>query len=255
MNEILEVKNLTKNFPVEKGIFRTGGTVSAAKDVSFNIKRGEIVALVGESGSGKSTIAKMIQGLILPSSGVILFNGRSASGMTTKERATYVQMIFQDPFASLNPKLSIGTMLNEAVAASGRKEEDKTNAESLLRSVGMPADILNYYPHQFSGGQRQRLGIARALAMKPQLIVADEPVSALDISIQAQILNLLMDFNVNLGVSYLLITHDLAIVEHTADRILVINNGRIVEEGLTENVFESPAETYTKKLLASVLTA
>jgi peptide/nickel transport system ATP-binding protein/oligopeptide transport system ATP-binding protein len=255
MSELLEVRNLTKRFPVERGIFKTGGFVDAVKGVSFSIGSGETLALVGESGSGKSTVGKMIQGLIEPTSGGIFFEGRDAHSISRKERAHFVQMIFQDPFAFLNPKLSIGTMLREALKLSESASPIRglgPEAQRLLSSVGLAENILENYPHQFSGGQRQRLGIARALAMGPRLIVADEPVSALDLSIQSQILNLLMDLKERFGMSYFLISHDLSVVEQTADRILVMREGAIVEEGTVEKVFGSPEKNYTKTLLDAV---
>jgi ABC-type oligopeptide transport system ATPase subunit len=260
LESLVQINNLSKEFSVEKGLFRHADSVHAVNNVSFSIEQGEIVALVGESGSGKSTIGKMIQGLIEPSQGEILLNGRNAASFSRKEHAHFVQMIFQDPFASLNPKLSVGTMLREAIeqelsmhpADYPADRSLKEIMESLLHSVGLHANILLDYPHQFSGGQRQRLGIARALAMKPKLIVADEPVSALDLSIQAQILNLLMDLNDSLEISYLLITHDLSVVQQVADRVLVIHDGQIIEQGPVEEIFQKPKETYTQKLLSAI---
>jgi ABC-type oligopeptide transport system ATPase subunit len=252
---IIEVKNLSKRFPVQTGLFRTRGFVDAVQSVSFSIASGETLALVGESGSGKSTIGKLIQGLIQPTSGEIFFEGRNSKTISRKERAHFVQMIFQDPFSSLNPKLSIGTMLEEAVNLSqgSKLNRDPTEkAKKLLTSVGMEDNILGDYPHQFSGGQRQRLGIARALAMKPRLIIADEPVSALDLSIQAQILNLLADLKEQFGISYLLVAHDLSVVEQMADGILVMRGGSIVEKGTVEKVFQAPEQEYTKTLLEAI---
>ncbi|MBI2118277.1 MAG: ABC transporter ATP-binding protein [Elusimicrobia bacterium] len=255
MKTLLEVKNLVKRFSVEKGIFKKQGFIEAVKNVSFTIEEGEIVSLVGESGSGKSTIGRMIQGLIQSSSGEIYFEGKKAELLELKTRAQYAQTIFQDPFASLNPKLSIGFILKEALEQSKnlyKKEELLKEVKNLLDAVGLPQALLNDYPHQFSGGQRQRIAIARALAMQPKLIIADEPVSALDLSIQAQILNLLMDLNKNFGISYLLIAHDLSIVQQMSDKVMVIKNGEIVEQGSNEQIFNDPKETYTKNLLSSV---
>lgn len=260
MSSLLEVKNCSKEFVVERGLFGRSRKLQAVQNVSFSIHPGEIVALVGESGSGKSTIGKMIQGLLEPTEGHIFFDGRDAKEMNHQEKAHWTQMIFQDPFASLNPKLSVGTILREALQSyvhlkkeTGGVKISSQSIENLLKSVGLPPHIMNDYPHQFSGGQRQRLVIARALAMQPKLIIADEPVSALDLSIQAQILNLLTDLNQTLNVAYLLITHDLAIVEQLADRVLVIENGLIVEEGTTESIFSQPKEDYTKRLFSAVL--
>ncbi|OGR82125.1 MAG: hypothetical protein A2901_07680 [Elusimicrobia bacterium RIFCSPLOWO2_01_FULL_54_10] len=238
---VLDVKNLSKKFPIESGLFKVKGYVQAVKNVSFSIAENEIVALVGESGSGKSTVGKLIQGLIQPDAGEILLDG--------KVRAREVQMIFQDPYASLNPKLSVGTMLKEALALS---KSSQTPAD-LLKSVGLPADILHDYPHQFSGGQRQRLGIARALAANPKLIIADEPVSALDVTIQAQILKLLLSLKNERKISYLFITHDLSVVEELAGKVLVMKEGEIVEQGAVREIFERPQNAYTKTLLAATL--
>ena len=238
---MLDVKNLSKKFPIESGLFKVKGYVQAVKNVSFSIAENEIVALVGESGSGKSTVGKLIQGLIQPDAGEILLDG--------KVRAREVQMIFQDPYASLNPKLSVGTMLKEALALS---KSSQTPAD-LLKSVGLPADILHDYPHQFSGGQRQRLGIARALAANPKLIIADEPVSALDVTIQAQILKLLLSLKNERKISYLFITHDLSVVEELAGKVLVMKEGEIVEQGAVREIFERPQNAYTKTLLAATL--
>lgn len=254
MNPLLEVKNITKRFPVEKGIFKKSGFIEAVKNVSFTIEQGEIVSLVGESGSGKSTIGRMIQGLIQTSSGDIYFEGKKAELLNTKTRAQYAQTIFQDPFASLNPKLSIGFILKEALEQSknsNKKENILKEVKNLLDATGLSQAVINDYPHQFSGGQRQRIAIARALAMQPKLIIADEPVSALDISIQAQILNLLTDLNKNFAISYLLIAHDLSIVRQMSDKVMVIKNGEILEQGLNEHIFNDPKEPYTKNLLSS----
>ena len=245
---MLSVKNLFKRFPVEGSFFRTKGFVEAVKNVSLEVGPDEIVALVGESGSGKTTVGKLIQGLAVPDSGEILFNGIRAESLSRKKRAAEVQMIFQDPFSSLNPKLSVGTMLREALMLAENPEEPL----ALLDSVGLPPDILHDYPHQFSGGQRQRLGIARALAMRPRLVIADEPVSALDVSISAQILNLLLDLKAKTRISYLLITHDLSVVQSMADRILVMKDGEIVEEGSVASVYGSPKNSYTQTLLAAI---
>ena len=245
---MLEVKGLCKKFPIEGGFFRIKGFVGAARDVSFSVAENEVLALVGESGSGKSTVGKMIQGLIAPDSGQVLFDGQDAGAMTRKERARHVQMIFQDPYSSLNPKLSVGAMLGEALGLSGSSQ----TPGGLLKSVGLPPDILNDYPHQFSGGQRQRLGIARALAADPKVIVADEPVSALDVTIQAQILKLLLSLKNERKISYLFITHDLSVVQSLADRVLVMKEGGIAEQGTVKDIFERPQDPYTKTLLAAI---
>ncbi len=245
---MVEVKNLNKRFNIEGNLFSSKGHVQAVKDVSFKIDNNEILALVGESGSGKSTVGKLIQGLIKADSGEMFFDGKNAETLTRKNRAHQVQMIFQDPYSSLNPKLSVGTMLREALSLAANPQ----TPEELLASVGLPNDILDDYPHQFSGGQRQRLGIARALAMKPRLIIADEPVSALDVTIQAQILKLLLSIKTEQKISYLFITHDLSIVEAVADRVLVMREGEIVEQGDVASVYSNPQNDYTKTLLAAI---
>jgi ABC-type glutathione transport system ATPase component len=252
---IAELKSVSKVFEGSRGLFGPRQTFTAVSEVSFSLHPGEIVGLVGESGSGKTTVGKMIQGLIAPTSGKILLEGRDAETVSRKDRARVVQMIFQDPFASLNPKLSVEVMLEEALRQGLPEKETVSSAEldrrldGLLDAVGLPGGIREEYPHQFSGGQRQRLGIARALAMNPRLIVADEPVSALDLSIQAQILNLLTDLNERLGVAYLLVTHDLSVVEQVAGRVLVMKEGRIEEEGPTGELFKNPKTDYARKLL------
>lgn len=247
--KLLEVKNLTKHYPIEAGLFQSAGYMAALQDVSFEVEPGQITAVVGESGSGKSTLARMIQGLLEPTAGEILFNGTSAAALSRKERAHFVQMVFQDPFASLNPRLSVGSMLKEAL-----RQTPGASAPELLRSVGLPDNILDNYPHQFSGGQRQRLGIARALAMNPRLIIADEPVSALDLSIQAQILNLLMYLNETKKIAILLIAHDLSVVKKMADQVLILKEGRVIERGPVEKIFTKPEDPYTKQLLSAALT-
>jgi len=257
--KILQIKNLKKFFPVERGMFKKAVSyVRAVDSISFSIRKKEILGLVGESGCGKTTTGKMIARLLIPTAGQVFLYGNNIQQMGRAELASQIQMIFQDPFASLNPKLSIGTILSEAVRANTRtvdrlsKSEIIHKSKDLLESVGLSSNILNDYPHQFSGGQRQRIGIARALAMGPEIIIADEPVSSLDISIQAQILNLLCDLKDKLGLSYLFIAHDLNVTRHIADRIIIMHEGKIVEEGITDNVYTSPSHPYTKNLLACV---
>lgn len=259
---MLKVDNLKKYFPVERGVFRkVVDYVRAVDGISFEIKKGEVFALVGESGCGKTTTAKLIVGLFEPTDGKIFFHGKDISLLRRRELARKIQIIFQDPFASLNPKLTIGTIVGEAVKhrleATGEKvktKEIKKKTKELLNQVGLPVNILNEYPHQFSGGQRQRIGIARALAMQPELIVADEPVSSLDISVQAQILNLLLDLRDSLDLSYLLIAHDLNVVRFLSDRVAVMYQGKIVERGSVKSVYEDSHHSYTKKLLEAIPT-
>lgn len=226
---------------VSKRFAGRGGAVHAVDDVSFSINRGESVGLVGESGSGKTTLARMLVGLVRPSSGAIRLEGRA-------------QMVFQDPFASLNPRMRVGDAIAEAIVihklASGVAVQSRVS--ELLGQVGLNTGHADRFPHEFSGGQRQRIGIARALAVKPDLLVADEPVSALDVSIQAQIVNLLQDLQLELGLAILFVAHDLSVVEHISDRVIVMRRGRIVEAGLTRKVFEAPSEPYTQALLDAV---
>ncbi len=259
---MLKVDSLKKYFPVERGVFRKViDYVRAVDGISFEIKKGEVFALVGESGCGKTTTAKLIVGLLEPTDGKIFFHGKDISLLKRKELARKIQIIFQDPFASLNPRLTIGTIVGEAVKHRLEATDEKVKTKKikketreLLNRVGLPVNILNEYPHQFSGGQRQRIGIARALAMQPELIVADEPVSSLDISVQAQILNLLLDLRDSLELSYILIAHDLNVVRFLADRVAVMYQGKIVESGSVRNVYEDPRHPYTKKLLEAIPT-
>ena len=246
---LLEIKNISKEFKTERNLFQSGPQVQAVQNISFSIQESEIIALVGESGSGKSTLGKIIQGLVQPTHGELFFNTTPAHELSRFQRAHQVQTIFQDPFASLNPKLSVGTLINEAIQSSKTKT---WSCEKLLQAVGLPLHITDHFPHQFSGGQRQRIVIARCLAMQPKLIIADEPVSALDVSIQAQILNLILDINQKYKTAFLLITHDLSIVQHLADRVIVIQNGNLMEEGTVEQIFSNPKNNYTKKLISAI---
>jgi len=257
---ILRAENLKKYFPVERGVFRrVVDYIRAVDGISFEIRKREIFALVGESGCGKTTTAKLIMRLLEATDGKIFLNGKDISLLERRELARRIQIIFQDPFASLNPRLTIGTIVGEAVRhkpeATGkrvRSKEMKEKTKELLNRVGLPVNILNEYPHQFSGGQRQRIGIARALAMEPELIVADEPVSSLDISVQAQILNLLLDLRDSLGLSYILIAHDLNVVRFLSDKVAVMYQGKIVETGSVKMVYHNPHHSYTKRLLEAI---
>ena len=242
---ILEVRNLKVWFPIRKGIFsRTTGYVKAVDGVSFVVHRGETLGVVGESGSGKSTVARVITGLQRPTEGSFALNGK-------------VAMVFQDPLGSLNPRMTVRAALGEALRFGGLEVPSETNhpnfqASKLLNLVGLDASALDKYPHEFSGGQRQRICIARAIASKPELLICDEAVSALDLSIRAQILDLLDDLKRKLGLSLLFITHDLGVVQHIADRILVMNRGKIIEEGPCGQVLRAPREEYTRYLISSV---
>jgi len=233
------------------------GTVRAVDGVSLEIGEGETVALVGESGCGKSTLGKSLVRLVDPSSGNVTFKGRDVTAMAGRELQSVrrsIQMIFQDPFASLNPRQTIRTILTAPLAVHGigeRKQREAIAAE-MVAHVGLPADSLDRYPHEFSGGQRQRIGIARALILQPELVICDEPVSALDLSIQAQILNLLVEMKTELSLSYLFISHDLSVVRYFADRVLVMYLGRIVESAPTSELWKGAKHPYTQALLAAV---
>jgi oligopeptide transport system ATP-binding protein len=256
---LLVVKNLKKYFPIKKGVLidRTVDYVKAVDDVSFHVKAGETLGLVGESGSGKTTTGYCILQLLKPTAGTVIFNGRD---LTKTNRAGLrqvrrdLQVVFQDPYASLNPRMTVGDIVSEPLVVHdiGDRRSRRRSAEQLLEVVGFNPDFINRYPHEFSGGQRQRIGIARALALNPSLIVCDEPVSALDVSIQAQILNLLKDLQAEFGLAYLFIAHDLAVVRTMSDRIAVMNTGKIVEEGPAEEVYSNPQDPYSQALLAAV---
>ncbi|OGW37119.1 MAG: peptide ABC transporter substrate-binding protein [Nitrospirae bacterium GWD2_57_9] len=257
MNEpLLEIRDLYKSFPVKSGPGKTA-LAKAVDGVSLTLARGEAVGLVGESGCGKSTLGRLALRLLEPTSGTILFEGRDLSTVGKEELRVLrrkMQIIFQDPYASLNPRMRIREIVTEPLVihslAQGKALEDR--AVSLLAKVGLPADALNRYPHEFSGGQRQRVGIARALASDPLFIVADEPVSALDVSVQAQIINLLEDLREELGLSFLFIAHDLNVVRHFSDRVAVMYLGRIVEIAQAEDIYRNPSHPYTEALLADI---
>lgn len=252
---ILEVKDLKVHFPIKKGVFsRTVGYVKAVDGVTFSLRRGETLGVVGESGCGKSTTSRAILGLNKPCGGEILFDGTLLSELTAKERARKIQVVFQDPMASLNPRHTIREILTEGMVYHGlcTKEESRARAAELLENVGIPESMLDRYPHEFSGGQRQRICIARAIALKPELLICDEAVSALDLSIRAQVLDLLAELKKKLNLSFLFITHDIGVVQHVADRIIVMNRGKIVEQGTCADVLGNPQEEYTKRLMAAV---
>lgn len=256
---LLEVRNLKVYFPVHKGIFRRRhGEVRAVDNVSFTIEAGKTVGLVGESGSGKTTIGRTIVRLIKATSGEILYRGNNISSI--KESAFHplrkkIQMIFQDPHGSLNPRLTIGNTIGEALEIHFPKmtlSERKERVAYLLCRVGLLPEMMRRYPHEFSGGQRQRIGIARALAVEPEFLICDEPVSALDVSVQAQIINLLQDLQEELGLTMLFIGHDLAVVKHISETVLVLHHGNLVESGPSQEVLNNPQDPYTKALLAAV---
>ena len=255
---LLEVNNLRKYFPIKGGILsRTVANVKAVEDVSFVIKPGEVVGLVGESGSGKTTAGRAILRLIEPSAGEVKFNGVDVTTLSKNQMREYrkeMQIIFQDPFASLNPRMTVGDIIGEALTihklAKGRAKEERV--ADLLTRVGLSPAHMRRYPHEFSGGQRQRIGIARALAVDPEFIVADEPVSALDVSIQAQVVNLLQDLKEELGLTLLFIAHDLAVVEYISDKVIVMYLGRVMEIAPAKTMYANPVHPYTEALLSAV---
>ena len=256
---LLEVQNLRTWFPVLGGVMRRKvGDIRAVDDVSFTIEPGCTVGLVGESGSGKTTVGRTILKLIPSTSGRVLYKGNDILPMSEREFRPLrreMQMIFQDPFGSLNPRFTIGEIVGEALEIHFPKMNRSDRAArvaDLLRLVGLKADMMRRYPHEFSGGQRQRIGIARALAVEPRFIVCDEPVSALDVSVQAQIVNLLQDLQEQFGIAYLFIAHDLAVVEHISDHVLVMHHGKIVESASAEAIYNDPQNEYTKTLLSAV---
>ncbi|MBV8850229.1 MAG: dipeptide ABC transporter ATP-binding protein [Methylobacteriaceae bacterium] len=255
---VLEVSALKKHFPVRKGLLRRStGTVYAVDGVSFNVMPGETLSLVGESGCGKSTLARTAMRLIEPTSGSIRLDGKDVTRLSRRAMQPYrreLQMIFQDPFSSLNPRMKAGDIVGEPLRVHelSRGQEARARVAALFEQVGLRPAQMQSFPHEFSGGQRQRISIARALALEPKLIIADEPVSALDVSIQAQVINLLMDLQQQRGLSYLFVAHDLAVVEHISHRVAVMYLGKIVEQADKRKVFGNPLHPYTQALLSAV---
>jgi peptide/nickel transport system ATP-binding protein/oligopeptide transport system ATP-binding protein len=253
---LVEVEHLTKHFAVKQGVFARGkGVVHAVEDVSLTINRGETLGIVGESGCGKSTTARLIVRLLDPTAGKITFDGRDITRLPQRKLRPIrqeMQIIFQDPYSSLNPRKSVGQIVAEPFAIHHTEKAIKQRVQALLARVGLSPEHYNRYPHEFSGGQRQRIGIARALALQPKLIVCDEPVSALDVSVQAQILNLLKSLQSEFGLTYVFISHDLSVIRQVSDRIAVMYLGRVVEIGGSESLYEHPRHPYTAALLSAV---
>jgi oligopeptide transport system ATP-binding protein len=253
MSPLVEARGLSKNYPARDG----NGVVKAVNDVSLTVSKGETLGIVGESGCGKSTLARLLLRLIEPTGGEVLFEGENLLALdkpAMRRRRRDIQIVFQDPYASLDPRMQVGDIISEPldIHAVGSRTERLAKVAKLLDLVGLDPSAGKRYPHEFSGGQRQRIGIARAIALEPKLVVLDEPVSALDVSIQSQILNLLDDLKSTFGLSYVFISHDLSVVQHVSDRVAVMYLGRIVEQGPAENVFGSPLHPYTQALISAV---
>ena len=255
---LLTLNNITKYFPARGGMFKkTDGIVHAVDGVSFSVQKGEIFGLVGESGCGKSTLGRIVARLIEPTAGNIIFDGRDITHLKSKELKSVrreLQIIFQDPYASLNPRMPVGEIIGEALSihniANGAEKVERV--KKLVDIVGLPKNSISLYPHEFSGGQRQRIGIARALALNPKFIIADEPISALDVSIQAQIINLFRDLQKEFDLTYLFIAHDLRVVEYISDRVAVMYLGKIMEIATSEELYSHPVHPYTEALLSAV---
>ena len=254
---LLDVRDLKVHFPIKAGLVfdKTVGHVKAVDGVDLTVARGQTLGLVGESGCGKSTLGKAILRLVEPTSGQVLYDGTDVATLKPepmRKMRRHMQMVFQDPMASLNPRQDVESILTEPLAAHGIAYDKATRVRELLELVGLPRNAARRYPHEFSGGQRQRLGIARAIALEPSLVIADEPVSALDVSIQAQVLNLLSELQERLGLTYLVIAHDLAVVRHVSDEVAVMYLGTIVEQAPSDQLYDSPSHPYTKALMSAV---
>ncbi len=256
MNPLIQVSNLVKHFPVKSGMGQSSAVVKAVDDVSFDIQPGEVLGLVGESGSGKSTTGRLILRLLEPTSGGVTYDGKSVFDlpkMQMRELRKQMQIVFQDPYGAFNPRMTVGAIIGEALELRGINGANRrADVGHFLEMVQMPATVANRYPHEFSGGQRQRIGIARALAVQPKFIVADEPVSALDVSTQAEIVNLLLDLQTRLNLTMLFISHDLSVVKVLCDRVAVMQNGKLVEVGDSKQIFSAPQMEYTRELLDAV---
>ena len=257
MTPLLDVQNLVKDFPVRGGWFRRAGAVRAVDDVSFTVAAGETFGLVGESGSGKTTTGRCILRLIEPTAGRIQFKDldvRALSSRDLRQARRHFQIVFQDPYSSLNPRMRVGDIVQEPLVIHrlGTRDEQRARVRELFELVGLDPDAIRKYPHEFSGGQRQRIGLARALALEPSLVICDEPVSALDVSVQAQVVNLLLDLQKRLSLTYLFIAHDLRLVREICDRVAVMYRGRLVEVAPAETLFTAPAHPYTQALLSAM---
>ena len=252
----LELCALSRSFKLKRGLFKAPGTIHAVNDVSLRIRKGETLGLVGESGCGKSTLAKMLLGLLEPSSGNVLVDGKEVDPRQRRALARRIQPIFQDPYSSLNPRRTVADIVGVPLRlhAVGTPAEQAKKVKDMLDLVGMPERTHRQYPNQLSGGQRQRVAIARALVLRPDILICDEPTSALDVSVQAQILNLLLDLKAEFRLTYLFISHDLGVVEHLVDRVAVMYRGEIVEQGARSDIFDRPQHPYTRMLLTSALT-
>jgi oligopeptide transport system ATP-binding protein len=255
---LLVVEDLHKHYPVRGGVFgRTIGTIRAVAGVSFSVLPGQTLGLVGESGCGKSTLGRTLMRLEEPTGGRVWFDGRDlahARGAELQQIRRDIQMVFQDPYSSLNPRMTVGEIVREPILVHGigSKAEQVERVRSLLETVGLDRDMLERYPSEFSGGQRQRIGVARALSLNPRLLIADEPVSALDVSVQSQVLNLMVRLQRELGLTYVFISHDLSVVEHVSDTVAIMYLGRIVEQGPVDRIFRRPAHPYTRALMQAI---
>lgn len=257
MTPMVSVREVWRRFRLPRvTMFGPSRELVAVRDVSFEVDPGEVLGIVGESGSGKSTLSRMIVGLDRPDQGEIRVAGHAASALTSANELAFrrdVQIVFQDPLSSLDPRMDVRTALLEPLRALGVDEDHEARVSELLDAVQLPAGSAAKYPHEFSGGQRQRIAIARALAPRPKVLVADEPVSALDVSVQAQILNLLLDLRDNFGLTVLVVAHDLGVVQHLSDRVVVMSEGEVVEAGDTDSVFDDPQHPYTERLLSAII--